>query len=563
MNLRFLPGLNNFRGITRESAGRDIAAGLSVAAVALPVGLAYAAMMGVPPVAGLWAAIAGMLGYALFGSSRTLIVGPDTATCTLIAATLTGMALTSPEDRLVAATGIALTVGLGCLIARVLRLGVLANLLSRPVLIGYMAGVAVTLALSQLSGLTGVGLRNSGLVHPFLELSRRVSEIRIPTLCLGLASCLLLVAIKRWRPNWPGPIMLVVGACLLSWLFDFPSLGIAVVGEVPAGLPALRVPVRLEGLDNILLGAAGVLVVSFSSGIVTARSFAARTGEHVDPNRDLVGFGAANVAAGLFQGFVVTGADSRTAVGLAAGGSSPLVGVSAAAALALVVGLLSAPLYWLPQAVLSAILLLAAASLFDGQAVLRLARISRIELAFGILAAVGVVGFGVLQGVAVSVGATLLYAMYVSGNPRDALLGRLPGESVLGKMHLNPQAQPVPGAVIWLFESSGWFVNADAFRRRAREIIEQAGDITWFVLDAEAMTQADADAIEALYELRRELRDRGMVLLVAGGHGQFRMALERSGLADRIGRDKIFPSPEQAVEAIERWRQGPAPPTLS
>lgn len=561
MNLRFFPGLNNFRGITRESAGRDIAAGLSVAAVALPVGLAYAAMMGVPPVAGLWAAIAGMLGYALFGSSRTLIVGPDTATCTLIAATLTGMALTTPEDRLVAATGIALTVGVGCLIARLLRLGVLANLLSRPVLIGYMAGVAVTLALSQLSGLTGVGLRNSGLVHPFLELSRRVSEIRIPTLCLGVASCLLLVAIKRWRPTWPGPIMLVMGACLLSWLFDFPNLGIAVVGEVPAGLPALRLPVRLEGVDNILLGATGVLVVSFSSGIVTARSFAARSGEHVDPNRELVGFGAANVAAGLFQGFVVTGADSRTAVGLAAAGSSPLVGVSAA--VALVVGLLSAPLYWLPQAVLSAILLLAATSLFDGQAFMRLARISRIELAFGILAAVGVVGFGVLQGVAVSVGATLLYAMYVSGNPRDALLGRLPGESVLGKMHLNPQAQPVPGTVIWLFESSVWFFNADTFRRRAREIIEQAGDAAWFVLDAEAMTQADADAIEALYELRRELRDRGMVLLVAGGHGQFRMALERSGLAERIGRDKIFPSPEQAVEAIERWRQGPAPATLS
>lgn len=427
MNLRFFPGLNNLRGLTRQAAGRDIAAGLSVAAVALPVGLAYAAMMGVPPVAGLWAAIAGMLGYALFGSSRTLIVGPDTATCTLIAATLTSMALTTPEERLMAATGIALTVGVGCLIARLLRLGVLANLLSRPVLIGYMAGVAVTLALSQLSGLTGVGLRNSGLVHPFLELSRRVSEIRIPTLCLGVASCLLLVAIKRWRPTWPGPIMLVVGACLLSWLFDFPRLGIAVVGDVPAGLPALRLPVRLEGVDDILLGAAGVLVVSFSSGIVTARSFAARTGEHVDPNRELVGFGAANVAAGLFQGFVVTGADSRTAVGLAAGGSSPLVGVSAAVALAVVVGLLSAPLYWLPQAVLSAILLLAAASLFDGRAFLRLARISRIELAFGILAAVGVVGFGVLQGVAVSVGATLLYAMYVSGNPRDALLGRLPG----------------------------------------------------------------------------------------------------------------------------------------
>ncbi|KNY05685.1 MAG: SulP family inorganic anion transporter [Achromobacter sp.] len=536
-------------------------AGLSVAAVGLPVGLAYAAMMGVPPVAGLWAAIAGMLGYAVFGSSRTLIVGPDTATCTLIAATLTGMALTSPEDRLVAATGIALTVGVGCLIARLLRLGVLANLLSRPVLIGYMAGVAVTLALSQLSGLTGVGLRNAGLVHPFLELSRRIQEIQIPTLCLGLASCLLLVGVKRWRPAWPGPILLVVGGCLLSWIFDFPSLGIAVVGEVPAGLPGISLPVRLEGVDSMLLGAAGVLVVSFSSGIVTARSFAARTGEHVDPNRELVGFGAANVAAGLFQGFVVTGADSRTAVGLVSGGSSPLVSVTAALALAIVVGLLSAPLYWLPQAVLSAILLLAAVNLFDLKAFLRLARISRIELAFGILAAVGVVGFGVLQGVAVSVGATLLYAMYVSGNPRDALLGRLPGETVLGKLHLNPDAQPVPGMVIWLFESSVWFFNADTFRRRAREVMNNAGDVQWFLLDAEAMTQADADAVEALYELKRELDARNITLLVAGGHGQFRMALERSGLVKKIGQDKIFGSPEQAVVAVERWRQG-APETL-
>jgi sulfate permease, SulP family len=171
------------------------------------------------------------------------------------------------------------------------------------------------------------------------------------------------------------------------------------------------------------------------------------------------------------------------------------------------------------------------------------------------------VGFGVLRGVAVSVGATLLYAMYVSGNPRDALLGRLPGETVLGKMHLNPQAQPVPGAVIWLFESSVWFFNADAFRRRAREVIEQAGDVRWFVLDAEAMTQADADAVEALYELKRILDERGISLLVAGGHGKFREALQRSGLVKKIGPDRIFVSPEQAVEAIERWRQG-GPATL-
>ena len=275
-------------------------AGLSVAAVALPVGLAYAAMMGVPPVAGLWAAIAGMLGYAVFGSSRTLIVGPDTATCTLIAATLTGMALTDPQDRLVAATGIALTVGVGCLIARVLRLGVLANLLSRPVLIGYMAGVAITLALSQLSGLTGVGLRNSG--DPSLP-GTVAPPAGNPHPDAGAGAGFLPAADRRQAlaAQLPGPILLVVGACAASWAFDFPGMGIAVVGEVPAGLPALSLPVRLDGVDDMLLGAAGVLVVSFSSGIVTARSFAARSGEHIDPNRELVGFGAANVAAGLFR----------------------------------------------------------------------------------------------------------------------------------------------------------------------------------------------------------------------------------------------------------------------
>lgn len=554
MKLNIFPGLSNFRGLTRDSVRRDVMAGVSVAAVALPVGLAYAAMMGLPPVAGLWAAIAGMLGYAVFGSSRRLIVGPDTATCTLIAATLTGMALVTPEERLMAATGMALVVGVGCLVARLFRLGVLANLLSRPVLIGYMAGVAITLGISQLSGLTGVGLRNGGLIHPFLELSKRIYEIQLPTLLLGLVCCAALLAVKRWRPQWPGPILLVVGSCFLSWLFNFPALGIAVVGEVPAGLPTLSLPSPIGDLNSLLLGAAGVLVVSFSSGIVTARSFAARTGDSVDPNRELVGFGAANVMAGLFQGFVVTGADSRTAVSLVSGGSSPVVSLSAAASLAIVVALLSAPLFWLPQAALSAILLLAAASLFDVAAFKRLARISRIELIFALIAAVGVVGFGVLQGVAVSVGATLLYVMYVSANPRDALLGRVAGESVLSKLHLNRDARPVPGVVVWLFESSIWFFNADAFRKRAREILLLASDAHWFVLDAEAMTHADADAVEALHEFKTELDSRGIKLAIAGGHGNFRKALDRSGFADEVGRDRIFVSPEQAVEAIERWR---------
>ncbi|WP_255032134.1 SulP family inorganic anion transporter [Bordetella genomosp. 1] len=555
---RFLPGTDKWRGITPAQARGDALAGLSVAAVALPVGLAYATLMGVPAAAGLWAAIAGMLGYALFGASRTLIVGPDTATCTLIAATLTGMAIVAPEERLAAAAGMALVVGLGCLAARLFRLGALANLLSRPVLVGYMAGVAITLAGAQFAALTGVGPRGSDLLRPFAEVSRLVTQVHWPTLVFGLLCVAFLAALRLTRPRWPGPILLVAISCLVSWLLNFPALGIAVVGDIPAGLPALHLPERMHDVDALLMGAAGVLLVSFSSGIVTARSFAARTGETVDPNRELVGFGAANIAAGLFQGFVVTGADSRTAVGLSAGARSPLTSVVAALALALVVSVATGVLYWLPQAALAAILLLAALHLFDWRAFATLARISRAELAFAVLATVGVVFYGVLTGVVVAVTATLMYVMYVTATPRDALLGRLPGDTALCKLHLNPTAKPVPGTVVWLFESSIWFFNADAFRRRAREVMVLGQGARWFVLDAEAMTHADADAIDALTQLRNEVEARGMTLLLAGGHGNFRMALDRSGLADAIGRDRIFLTPEQAVEAVEAGRYGRA-----
>ncbi|MCD0503009.1 SulP family inorganic anion transporter [Bordetella petrii] len=553
MQLSFLSVLDKWRGLTLAQTRRDMLAGLSVAAVALPVGLAYASMMGLPPASGLWAAMAGMLAYALFGASRTLMVGPDTATCTLIAATLTGMAITDPDARLTAAAAMALMVGLGCLAARLFRLGTLANLLSRPVLVGYMAGVAVTLAWSQLHSLTGAGPRPDDLLRPFSELARLVLQAHWPTFIFGMLCCAFLAAAKRLRPRWPGAIMLVALACLLSWLLDFPGLGIAVVGDIPAGLPAPRMP-ELDHLNALLLGSAGVLLVSFSSGIVTARSFAARSGEEVEPNRELLGFGAANIAAGLFQGFVVTGADSRTAVGLAAGATTQLAGVAAALTLAVVVAVATPVLYWLPQAALAAILLSAALHLFDWRAFATLARISRSELAFAMLAAVGVVLFGVLQGVVVAVTATLMYVMYVTATPRDALLGRLPGDTALCKLHLNPTAAPVPGTVVWLFESSIWFFNADTFRRRARAVVALAGQADWFVLEAEAMTHADADAIDALLTLKRELDARDTVMLLAGGHGEFRLALDRSGLADTIGRDRIFITAEQAVAAIESGR---------
>ncbi|CAJ48477.1 SulP family inorganic anion transporter [Bordetella avium] len=556
MNLKrlFGPGLRKWRGVSAASARRDALAGLSVAAVALPVGLAYATMMGLPAASGLWAAIAGMLGYALFGASRTLVVGPDTATCTLIAATLTGLSIVDPQARLAAAAGMAVVVGLGCLLARVFRLGVLANLLSRPVLVGYMAGVSVTLAWSQLAILTGAGPHSSDLLRPFDAVTRLVTGAHPATLVLGLICCAALAAQRIWRPRWPGAVVLVAASCVLSWALNFPGLGIAVVGEIPAGLPSFQLPEDFRNVPGFLLGAGGVLLVSFSSGIVTARSFATVSGEEVEPNRELVGFGAANLAAGLFQGFVVTGADSRTAVSLSSGATSPLASIVAALTLGVIVSVATGLLYWLPQPVLAAILLFAAMHLFQWGAFVQLARVSRAELGFAVLAAVGVVFFGVLGGVVTAVTATLMYVMYVTANPRDALLGRLPGDHALCKLHLNPSAEPVPDTVVWLFESSIWFFNADAFRRRARDVVALAGNAKWFVLDAEAMTHADADAVEALFTLKRELDARDTVMMIAGGHGLFRTAMERSGLIEAVGPEQVFISAEHAVASIEQRR---------
>lgn len=554
----WIPGWASLRGVSLDALPQEIAAGLSIAAVAIPIGLAYAALTGVPLQVGLYASIFPMVAYALFGPSRYLIVGPDTATCLLVGSALTALGLHGPEERAAAASALALIAGVGFGLAAVARLGFIANLLSQPILIGYLTGVAVTLLVSQISAFTGVHIRSEGLFRPIFEIARRSAEVHWLTLGLGAGLFVLLLVLKAAAPRLPGPAIVVAGAILLSWALDLQGRGVEVIGHIPSGLPLPEFPQVSEKLTHLGLAAVGLLFVSFASGILTARSFGERIGVHSDPNLELRGFAAANIFAGLFHGFAVTGADSRTAVNLASGGGrSPVAPIAAAAVLVVVATVLTAPLTLLPQAALGAVLASAALGLVDLGAFRRLARIDWNELAFALVAMGGVIWVGVLQGVFLAVVVTVIHLMRLAAQPRHTKLGLLPGQPGLHSLSRNPNARPPEDGVAFRFEASLLFINAEYFRECAQMALMGAPAARWFLLDASSMPYADASALEALEAFRVALEAKGVQLFIVGARGRFRRAIRRSGLIDRLGPDHIFSDLASAFAAARRPANGP------
>lgn len=552
---RWIPGLATIVSLPPSAIPREIGAGLSVAAVAVPIGLAYSKLVGVPTEIGLYASIFPTLAYALFGaSSRYLIVGPDTATALLLGTTITGLGVVALEARAPVAAELTLLVGLACLVASKLRLGFIANLISRPVLVGYLAGISLTLVVKQLPSVTHVVLKAPGLLRPFIELFKRHAEIHWPSVVLALGLFVLLRTMKRVTPHIPGPAVAVAIALVLSATMDFKALGFAMIGTLPAGLPSLRLPAFAGETSRLILSVAGLVVISFAAGILAVQAFGQRIGAKSEPNRELAGFGAADIAAGLFQGFAVTGTASRTAVAMSSGGQSALVGVIAAASIALVVTVFTGPLALLPDPALGAIILSAAVDLFDFNAFRRLAKIDRHELAFALVATAGVIWVGVLEGVFIAVLLTLAHLVRLVSRPQDRIMGRLPDGGELVSTTRYPQAVPPKQIVVFLFQASILFLNGDYFRERALAALAAQPDAKWLVIDASAMLHADTGAVDALEALKAELDRKDIVLLLGGGHGDFCDILERSGLIDLIGRNRIFATPAEALAAAEALR---------
>jgi SulP family sulfate permease len=550
---QLLPILDQLRSYQPAWLKSDLAAGLSVAAVSLPSAIAYPAIAGLPTEVGIYATIFSLVGYALLGASRKLMIGPDTATCIMLASVLTTLGATGADQRVALTVALSLLVGIACVLAGLLRLGFLANFLSRPMLVGFLAGISISLIIGQIKRMTGVDIDTNGLLLPVLSLAAQLGEVHWVTLVTGLATLVLLRVLKAVAPGVPAPLIAIVLGIAASVVLDLEGRGVAVVGTLPEIAFSLNAPAWDRLADPSLYGGAlAIAIVGFGSGIVTARSFARKNRSNLDADKELFGFGAANVTSGLFGGFPVSASDSRTAVNFAIGGQTQLTSLIAAATVALSVLFIAHLLSHLPTAILGAILVSAAIDLIDIKELRAIYRISRTEFVFAILTLLGVVLVGVLQGVFIAIAATLANMIWMTSHPRMALLGRIHGKAGLYKLHRYPEANAIPGMTIVALEGPLIFFNADFVKQKLLKIADaQRLGAAWFVLDAAAVNSLDSTGIEILEQLRTHLASQGVTFGIADLNSAARKVLDRAGVSDTIGQDFMFASNEAAAVAYE------------
>jgi len=554
--------LRGLAGFNKNWLRSDIPAGLSIAAVGLPSAIAYPAIAGLPPETGIYASIVAPIAYAIFGPSRLLVVGPDAATRTVLAAAMATILSAEPAtahvDRVAIASALALGVGLFCIAARFLRLGVLASFLSRPILVGFFAGVSLSILVGQISRFTGVKVESEGLLSPVLEILGKSALIHWPSLLFGLSMFALLWIVKAFNLRVPGPVLVVVISVILSALFDFQGRGIAVVGDIPSGFPMLSLPALYEmPLDKVVLGSAAVFLVSFGAGIVAARSFGSRTGEEVDANQELIGLGAANIAPGLFGSFPISVSDSRTAINLSTGGVSQAAGLVSAATLVAALVFLQSALRILPIPALAAILATAAIGLIDVHELRKIWRISRMEFIFALIAMWGAISFGVLNGVVVAVAATLAYLLRKTMFPRDIMLGHIEGRHGFFDLARFPEARTIDGATVYAIHGSVLFYNADYVRMRLKQVASELDSGTkCFVLDAGAIAHLDSTAASAFDAVAEMLAKRGIVFAIADLSEESRGILDRAGVIATIGAHNLFNGREEALRALLGHSEG-------
>ncbi|MCT7341097.1 SulP family inorganic anion transporter [Pseudomonas aeruginosa] len=554
---RWVPGLDSLLHYRRAWFRPDVQAGLSVAAIQIPTAIAYAQIAGFPPQVGLYACILPMLIYALIGSSRQLMVGPDAATAAMVAAAITPLAAGDPQRLVDLSMIVAIMVGLFSIVAGLARAGFIASFLSRPILVGYLNGIGLSLLVGQLGKLFGYEAATSGFVAGILALLENLLHIHWPTLILGSLSLLLMVLLPRRFPQLPGALCGVLLASLAAALLGLDRYGVELLGEVPAGLPQLSWPqTSLEELKSLLRDATGITVVSFCSAMLTARSFAARHGYSINPNHEFVALGLANIGAGVSQGFAISGADSRTAVNDMVGGKTQLVGVVAALVIAATLLLLNKPLGWVPMPALGAVLLLAGWGLIDVQALKGFWKLSRFEFSLCLLTTVGVLSVGVLPGIFVAVSIAVLRLLYYTYRPSDAVLGWMHGIDGQVELAKYPQATTLPGLVIYRFDAPLLFFNADYFKQRVLAVVDGSERPNAVLLNAEAMTNLDISGLATLHEVQQILKAQGVHLSLARVTGQTLDLLQRSSMLGEIKPPLVFSSVRSGVSAYRyRLRQ--------
>jgi high affinity sulfate transporter 1 len=551
-----LPGIRTLAGYRVGWLRRDAAAGLVLSTLLVPQGMAYAELAGLPAITGLYTTILCLIGYFAFGPSRILVLGPDSSLGPMIAATILPILGShgSPERAIALASMLALLVGATMLLAGVAKLGFVADLLSRPTQIGYMNGLALTILVGQLPKLFGFSVNANGLID---EIRRFVEGLGSgqtvsAALAIGLLSLSLILVLGRWLPRVPGVLVAVVVAIGATSVFDLGTHGVSLVGTLPKGFPPLAFPSPVSNLPLLVAGAFGIALVALTDTISTASSFGARTGQEVDGNGEMIGIGAANIAAGFFQGFPVSTSGSRTAVAEQAGAKTQVTGLVGAGAIVLMLLFVPGLLRNLPNPTLAAVVIAASISLADIPGTIRLWHQRRVEFLISLIAFLGVALLGVLEGIAVAVGLSILNVFRRAWRPYQTTLGRIPGVPGHHDRELHPEAQELTGLEIYRFDAPLFFANARTFREGIRRLAAARPRPRWIVIAAEPVTDVDTTAADMLLQLDLELNAEGISLVFAELKDPVKTKLERYELLGPLDPGHFFPTLDAAVAEFRR-----------
>ncbi|HET9272941.1 MAG TPA: sulfate permease, partial [Methyloceanibacter sp.] len=572
---RWLPGVQVLHNYRAAWLTHDIAAGLVLAAVLVPVGIAYASASGLPGIYGLYATIVPLLAYAVFGPSRILVLGPDSSLAAIILGVVVAQSGGDPARAIALAGAMAMVSGAICILAGLARLGFVTELLSKPIRYGYMNGIALTVLISQTPKLFGLSIESHGPARDLWATVEAVlaGEANWTAFALGAGTLALILICKR-STRVPGILIAVVAATAIAAALDLSErAGISVLGPLPQGLPSFAIPwLTRDDVAPVLLGGLAVALVSFADTSVLSRAYAARSGVSVDPNQEMGGLGAANLAAGVFQGFPISASSSRTPVAEAAGARTQLTGV--VGALAVAVLLLAAPnlLRDLPTAALAAVVIASAIGLFEVKDLIRIYRIQPWEFWLSILCFVGVAALGAIPGIGLAIAIAILEFLWDGWRPHSAVLGRADGVKGYHDITRYPHARQIPGLVLFRWDAPLFFANAEFFKERVLEAVSQSPEpVRWCVVAAEPVTSVDVTAADVLTALNDALRKAGIELRFAELKDPVKDKLKRFGLFAQFGDGAFYPTlgaavndylARHSVEWVDWEDQAPQPGTM-
>ncbi|KLD66222.1 transporter [Dyella japonica DSM 16301] len=555
--LRWLPGVQIARQYQAAWLAHDLMAGLVLTTMLVPVGIAYAVASGVPGINGLYATIVPLLVYALFGPSRILVLGPDSSLAAVILAVVLPLSAGDPARAVAVASLMAIVSGLVCILIGIARMGFVTELLSKPIRYGYMNGIALTVLISQLPKLLGFSVESAGPLRNVVRIVRAIVEGRANWVAffVGIGTLAMILLLKRWK-RIPGLLIAVVAATIVvGWFGLAESAGIKVLGPLPQGLPSFALPwIGVADLGQVLIGGCAVAMVAFADTSVLSRTYAAKTRAVVDPNQEMIGLGAANLAAGLFQGFAISSSSSRTPVAEAAGAKTQLAGVVGALAVALLLLLAPNLLEYLPSSALAAVVIAAAIGLFEFDDLRRILRIQPWEFWLSMACFVGVAVLGVIPGIGIAIAIAIMEFLWDGWRPHYAVMGRVDGIRGYHDIKRYPAARRIPGLVLFRWDAPLFFANAELFHQRLLEAVAHSPtQVRRIIVAAEPVTSIDVTSADMLAELERSLRESGIELRFAEIKDPVKEKMERFSLLERFGTP--YPTIGAAVDAyLEEYK---------